>query len=158
MNLDECRALCGYINKIRPSQEMDDDTPKAWVHVLAGVTIADARVVVIGLARDKAWVDPHEIVAASRRLRRARLAEAGFDELTPNVDPDDTAGWVAERRALRDAIASGAMSVADVRAYERAEVPPLTGAAPWIEAGQQLTSKPLARVLAAAAKRRAVPS
>ena len=158
MNITETTALITWQKIIKPAQEFDDLTPRAWQPILRDVSVDDARAVVVDLARTASWIDPNDIVAAARRLRRERLTTAGFTELAPNVDPDNPAGWIAERRALREAIASGQLPAADVPRYEAGEIPPLTGAEPLVTQGAVLVSKPIAKALAAVAKRRSVPA
>ena len=131
MNLDEVRAMCIYISRMVPHQQFDDATPQAWAQTLAGVDVADARAVIGDVLAREPYVAPNAIVAAVRRLRRDRLAAAGFDTICPNVDPADAPRYAAERRALRDAIASGQMDSAAVTAYEAGEVAPLTGGQPY---------------------------
>lgn len=138
MTLDECRALCAWLAKLgKPG--ITADTPEAWHLLIGDLAIEDVRACFRDLAAEK-WIEPDTIRAAVRRLRRDRLQRLGFDELCPQVDPDDVTRWAAERRALRDAIASGRMGPDDVVAYAAGEVPPLTGGEPYaiavLEAGR----------------------
>lgn len=143
MKPHEVTQLCGYIAAVKPSHKLDEVAAKAWAHVLARVSVEDARVVVDGLLATQQWIEPNDIVQAARRLRRDRLERAGFTELTPNVEPlvevdgrlVENPAHRDEKLALRDAIASGAMSQSEVTAYARGEVPTLTGAPAAITAG-----------------------
>lgn len=140
MNLDQTIALVAFVQAIRPTQDMDDMTPKAWQWVLADVDIDAAREAVLDIARREKWIDPSEIVKTVRRSRRDRLKAVG-DDLAPNVDPDDVTAWVAELRALRTAVAHGRVTPEQLGQYSRGELPTLTGVPAHIGPGQQLIKR-----------------
>lgn len=142
MNVHEVRAMCLWLRKLVPNQQLDDDTPEAWTPLLASVAVADARVAVMRILEREAYVVPKGITTEVRRMRRERLERVGFRSIAPNVDPDDEAGQRRELLALRDAIASGAFTEADRGEYELGGVR-LTGE-PWRPA---LTAEPTPRPL-----------
>lgn len=156
MTIDEVRAMCLWLSKLIPHQQFDEDTPEAWCPLLANVAVADARTVVLGILKREPYVNPNAIASEVKKLRRDRLAASGFETICPNVDPDDTARYAAERRALRDTIASGAMTRDQLAAYEAGETAPLTGGAPYARAS--LESARPGGVLAAIATRTVVSS
>lgn len=131
MNLTETAAMVAYLMKARPQQRFDDETVASWAPSMDGISREDALAVMPEIVASVEWITVTHIVAAVKRLRRDRLARAGFDTICPNVDPDDVARYAAERRALRDAIASGQMTTEHVAAYSAGEAPPLTGGRPY---------------------------
>ncbi len=131
MNITEVRAMCRWLTALVPHQQLDDETPEAWCPLLASVAVADARAAVLAILERDPYVDPRAIKAEVKRIREARLSAAGFQELAPNVDPADAPAYLAERRALQQAIASGRMGPGDVDAYAAGEVQPLTAVPAW---------------------------
>jgi hypothetical protein len=82
--------------------------------VLADVRYEDAREAVLVLAARQAFVAPADIIAEVRRIRAARLVSA--DRVTPDVDPDDVAGWIAARREQIVALADGRIEAPSITA------------------------------------------
>ena len=149
MNITEVRAMCRWLTALVPHQQLDDETPEAWCPLLAGVAVQDARTAVLAILEREPDVDPRSIKTEVRRLRARRLAQAGYEQLAPNVDPADPVAYNAELRALRDAIADGRMGLDEVAAYEAREVPTLTGADAY-EAPAPLVERDMARVMGGA--------
>lgn len=136
MTPDEVKALCRFAANLAPAQKWFKDTPTAWAMVLEGVPYADARAAVVQLGGTQEFISPSAIVAKVKAMRRDRLA--GVDDVLPNADPDDPAGYRAEIRALVQAQGSGSL---DPEVYAAS--------------GQTLSGAP---ALTAAADRRALPA
>lgn len=107
MTPDEVKALCRFAANLAPAQKWFKDTPTAWAMVLEGVPYADARAAVVQLGGTQEFISPSAIVAKVKAMRRDRLA--GVDDVLPNADPDDPAGYRAEIRALVQAQGSGSL-------------------------------------------------
>jgi hypothetical protein len=127
MDVPETTRLCRLIEGIVPAQKFTEDTPVFWAGVLRDVRYADALEAVRRVPRRDGFIDPADIVDEVRSIRQQRLEAAGFDALTPNVDPELAGAYAAELRALRTAIADGALNDDDVEKY-RAGVFTVTGA------------------------------
>ena len=138
MNLAETAGLVGYLRKAKPSMNLGiaEETAREWAPILEPYTAHEVRFVVDKLLAEASWPDLATIVQGARRARRARLAAADYDLVAPNVDPDNPTVWIAERRALRDAIASGRWTPDELAEYAAGERPTLTGAPRHITAGQ----------------------
>ena len=154
MNLDETTRLCRLIAAVSPAQRMDAETPATWSVLLDDVSLSDAMECVKIIARRQPFIAPADIVAEAKRLRKARLAEVGTP--TPNVDPEDTAAWIAEQRALTAAVADGRMDEAGKAEYERGGRT-LTGAAPMYALDGPTSERPaiMAAIQTAGERKRA---
>jgi hypothetical protein len=112
VNVDETRALLRLIASVSPGQKINASDVAAltematvWQGIIADVRYADAVTAVKALASRQPFIAPAEILQEVRKIRRERLARAAL--VLPNVDPDDTAAWIAEERAILAAIADG---------------------------------------------------
>jgi hypothetical protein len=126
MDLEETVRLCRVIASLKPAQHFDEDTPKFWAPVFEDTTLKDALEAVKQLARDTRFIDTSDVVKLAAVIRRSR-AMSDADGLVPNVDPDDIAGYIVERRAITAAAGNGTL---DAERYERGGFT-LSGAAPW---------------------------
>jgi len=106
MNHEEAVILCRFTKSVCPQQAFDAYTPDAWALVLADIRMADAKEAVVAIKRRQPWVDPSEIIAEVKRIRRKRIDEYGPIVPPPDLDPDDTqaytAWWVGAQRAIAD--------------------------------------------------------
>jgi hypothetical protein len=125
VNTKEVTRLCRVIAAMCPAQRFDTETPATWALILAHIRYTDAQQAVVAIAARERFVSPSDIIAEVRRTRRGRL-EAVADTLEPNVDPDEVATYIAEKRALLAAAADGTL---DADAYRDGGYT-LTGAEP----------------------------
>ncbi|WP_285600034.1 hypothetical protein [Kineosporia sp. NBRC 101731] len=108
---------------------MDEETPKFWAVPLGDIELREALDAAGSLIRQQPYIGVHDICAEVERMRQERAA----DNLpAPNVDPDDVVAYLAEQRALAAADVNGRL---DREAYEAGGFT-LTGAAPWVAAGE----------------------
>ena len=137
MNVSEVAAMVAYLRTAKPAMNLGipEQTARDWAPLLEPYEAAEARWAVDNLLATTEWFALADIVQAMRRGRRDRLGSAGFNELAPNVDPADVAGYLAEARALKAALASGRMGPDAAKAYAAGELPTLTGRPPHVTAG-----------------------
>lgn len=115
MDLPETVRLCRVIASLKPAQKFDPETPAFWQPVVADIGLAEALEAVKQLAREERFIDTSDIVKRVTSTRQTRaMAEA--DSLVPNVDPDDVAGFLAERRAIVAAAGAGILDAAQYAA------------------------------------------
>lgn len=105
MDLNETTRLCKAIATIKPAQAFDEETPAFWSMILADVRYEDARQAVINLGGKTRFIDPADILAEVKAIRRERLEHA--DRILPDADPDDVQAWLAARRRGIQALADG---------------------------------------------------
>jgi hypothetical protein len=120
MNHEEAVILCRFTKSVCPQQAFDAYTPDAWALVLADIRMVDAKEAVVAIKRRQPWVDPSEIIAEVKRIRRKRIDEYGPIVPPPDLDPDNTtaytAWWVGVQRAIADGEMKPAAEVAGVKA------------------------------------------
>lgn len=115
MDIAETIRLCRVIASLKPAQKFDPETPAFWQPVVADIGLAEALEAVKQLAREERFIDTSDIVKRVTATRQTRaMAEA--DSLVPNVDPDDVAGFLAERRAIVAAAGAGILDAAQYAA------------------------------------------
>jgi hypothetical protein len=132
----ETARICRLIASLIPAQHFDDQTPLIWAAVLEGVRFEDALEGLKALARTHAFISAKDVLDQVAVIRKSRMQAAEeADGLVPNVDPDDTSAFLAERRAILAAAADGTL---DIASYEAGGWT-LTGAAPRRLAGSQTT-------------------
>ena len=75
MTSSEVVRLCAYVHALSPSQPMDEYTSDAWSDVFAGldITLADAKRAAAAVARTRAFIDPHHIIAMHKVQHPPRL-------------------------------------------------------------------------------------
>ena len=88
MNAAEVVKVCRLVRAYCPAQAMDSYTPDAWFDVIGRVRIEDAIDAVKHLAGSQSFIDPSQILARVRYVRRDR-EERGRPSL---VVPD----WIGE--------------------------------------------------------------
>lgn len=124
MNRQEITALLGLMAG-RDGRTVGRVEVEAWFEDVGEWDFETARLAVKRhYSRSRDFMRPFDLIGAIKEIRGERLTAAG--ELMPNVDPDDSAAWVAEIRALRKAIADGSITAEAYRAAGRT----LTGAPP----------------------------
>lgn len=126
MNIQETAALCAFVKVLVPAQAFEEGTPAIWHVVLGEVPFEDAKTAALALARTHSFIGPSDVVGQVKVLRKARLDR---QLPAPNVDPADALTYLEEERAIRDAVADGAMGDDEIADYERGGRT-LTGAAP----------------------------
>jgi hypothetical protein len=97
-----------------PSQPIDDYTADALGELLEPYTLADCRAAVLRLAKRNhesdvgraKWCSPTDVYAEVRRDRAKRISEADPIELG-DVDPDNTAAYIARLVEARRLVADG---------------------------------------------------
>ena len=104
MTPTEAVGLCRSVKAICPAQAMDAYTPDAWHLVLDDIRLTDAQEAIRALGKIQHFIDPADIRAEVRHIRRKRLAEHG-DPIPPEgLSVAEEIRWL---RAARDRIASG---------------------------------------------------
>ena len=120
MNLDETTRLCKLISAACPAQRWEDETPAIWAGLLDDVRLADAIEAVKRLGRRARFIAPADIRAEVRAIRTARLER--FTPV-PQCDPDDSARWAREQRALIRQVADGTYAgQVEIEGTERPEI------------------------------------
>lgn len=99
MDFPECVKLCRYVKALVPAQAFDEYTPDAWFDVLKDYRLEDAKEAVRNVKTRERWVDPSDIIAEVKRIRRKRIDEYGPIPPPPDLDPDD---WRAFQSWLKD--------------------------------------------------------
>lgn len=141
MDIDETTRICRLIAGLIPAQRFEEETPLIWAAVLADVRIEDGFEAVKRLARTHNFIGAKDVLDQVAAIRRARMQAADeADGLVPNVDPDDAAAFLAERRAILAATADGTLNV---EAYAAGGWT-LTGAPPRRLAGEEFQTRELA--------------
>lgn len=105
MDIAETTRLCRAIAAIKPAQHFDVETPALWALILADIRYEDARQAVINLAGKTRFIDPADLIAEVKAIRRERLEHS--DRILPDVGPDDVGAWLAARREGVRALADG---------------------------------------------------
>lgn len=131
MDQQEAKRLCRGISAICPSQAFEAETPALWREILADVRYEDARAAVVTLGKHQRYIAASDIFGAVQKLRRDRLDDWNTDPRTHgwrHIQPEtgDIQADIAEKRAIRDAVADGTF---DVQAYLSSGTT-LTGCAP----------------------------
>lgn len=89
------------------NRKPDPDQAKAWALALNGLDFVACRdAIVAHYQRTRDWIMPADVRGAVRRERAARIE----DDVVPmpaDLDPDDTAAYVAVLREGRRALAEG---------------------------------------------------
>jgi len=116
------------------------ETAIVWAEALPDVTLADARAAIKRHYADStAYLMPGHVKALVKTVRADRLARVQAP--VPNVNPDDSTAYLAEQRAIRDAIAEGSMDEMNVKRYEAGGWT-LTGARPHYALGSPMVARP----------------
>lgn len=106
MTPEEAVTLCGMTAAACPSQKFNDYTPDVWGEILQDIRFVDAKEAMYAIKRRQPWVDPSEIIAEVKRMRRKRIDEYGPIVPPSSLDPDDTAAyrewWVETQRSIAD--------------------------------------------------------
>lgn len=100
MTPEEAVTLCGMTAAACPSQKFNDYTPDVWGEILIDIRFVDAKEAMYAIKRRQPWVDPSEIIAEVKRIRRKRIDEYGPIPPPPDLDPDD---WRAFQKWQADA-------------------------------------------------------
>ena len=125
MNLPETIQLCAVLSGAIPHQKFDENTPKFWHPVLEDLDYADCIQAAKKLVRTQRFVGLNDICNEVSLIRSDR-ARKEVRELVPNVDPDRTADYLTEVRAIDAAAANGMLDLDRYRAggYTVSGVPP----------------------------------
>lgn len=157
MDTGQVADIVGMVRRGLPHQRMDAGAIVVWEPVLARLPYADAEAVVFRLLGEQSFIAPADIVAGVHRLQRDRLNAIDPDSWPePNVDPDDAGGYLAEQRALQQAVACGAWAARELEAYAAAGRPLTAGARPRVAGVRR--PRPVAELVAAVADTRRIKS
>lgn len=89
MTPSETVVLTRYVKACTPQQAIDEYTPDAWHDILGDLEFTDCRVAVVAIKKRSVFVDPSEIRAEVKRIRRDRLertiAAAPSPEIADNA-------------------------------------------------------------------------
>lgn len=108
MNHSNLAKILGTANLIDPRVEVSEASVLTWHTLIGDLTAKDvAEAVEHHYATSSARIMPADVRAAVKTIRGARLD--GVDVDVPDVDPDDTAAWLAALRTNRAARADGAL-------------------------------------------------
>lgn len=117
MNVAETGKLLALI-RVGDNRQVDQATIAAWHDVVSDLPLADALEAVRQHRRTSTeYLMPAHVRAGvhAMRVERLRVTPAPC----PLAPPDDVAAYVAQRRALVEAIASGRVAPGDAPAMER---------------------------------------
>lgn len=107
-----------------PHQKFDDATVDVWAqglrHAEPVLGYGDCEAAIYRLVTSANFSGPEAIKAEVRRIRDDRLKASGFDQITPNVNPNDVHRYRVELAALRVAIGDGGFDADTYRSSGRA--------------------------------------
>lgn len=119
MTPSETVMLTRYVAACCPQQRIDEYTPDAWHDLLNDLDLADCRMAVISIKRRSVFVDPSDIRAEVRRIRRDRLER----EILP-APPPEPGRYKTELRAGIRRLADGKTRHLALAAPVREDPPP----------------------------------
>ena len=102
MTPKETVLLTRYVKACCPQQQIDEYTPDAWYDILGDLDLDDCRTAVVAIKKRAVFVDPSEIRAEVKRIRRDRLDR----EIIP-APPAEPGPYKAELDASIKRIAEG---------------------------------------------------
>ena len=98
MNTQEAAALLSVAAAF-DNRKPDPDAATAWAVALGNIKFTDARDVIVAHYRaSNEWLMPNHVIAAVKRLRNKRIAEAGDLIPPPDLTPLETVAWLGEAR------------------------------------------------------------
>lgn len=104
MNAEEALNIVYFVREACPAQKFSEYTPDIWTELLADLTADDARAACVVLAKQQAFIGPHDIRAEVKRIRAERV-RADFTE--PEYDGADVLGGLEAIRQHRRVIGDG---------------------------------------------------
>jgi hypothetical protein len=111
---DELEQITQGIKSLCPAQKWDEYTPDVWLQVLRKASFKDAALALERLGARQPWIGASDIANEVRAIRRARA-----ERFTPMPNDIEGVAFEDEYRVLREAVADGRMTQADVAAYNR---------------------------------------
>lgn len=114
MGPDELEQITQGIKALCPAQKWDEYSPDVWLQVLRRVSFKDASLALERLGARQPWIGASDIATEVRAIRRARA-----ERFTPMPNDVEGVAFEDEYRVLREAVADGRMTQADVAAYNR---------------------------------------
>lgn len=114
----ECVQLVAFIRARSPQTFLAEGTPDAWFIDLQAFDLRAAQEAVVRLTRRPGGnaISLGDLLAEIRKVRNELIEKAGDPVI--DVDPDDTAAWIAALRAARKRIADGEQLPCEARAIE----------------------------------------
>lgn len=142
MTPQETDGLLRRIAALGNGQAFTRDTGAVWAEALSTVRLQDALEAVPRIARRSRYIDVLTIVQEVARVREERVEAQVLP--TPNVDPDDVAGWAKEQQRIVTLVADGTWGERRLEGYAQSGEVLTPGARKALGVGGPVRERPLA--------------